>query len=199
MLEYCPRIKDVEPTIEPLHPEPPKSPQQILLEADATAFPVFWKDLHNQNVLLVGWGHGHLAESLIHAGNTVTCIETSLDLISKARGFTDTHPVEMIHGDFLSFPDFNPNQYQAVVTSLVAEPVKDLPHFFRQAVAVLANGGALYLSEIHPESAPPANHIQSEEIITLTATQAGLELERTEISYGVDLKAQIQMWEFHSP
>lgn len=188
----------MEPTIDPLQPEPPKSPQQNLLEADATVFPIFWQNLHNQNVLLVGWGHGHLAESLVSAGNTVTCIETSLDLISKARELIETHQIEMIHADFLSFPDFNPNQYQAVVTSLVAEPVKDLPHFFRQAVAVMANGGALYLSEIHPESAPRANHIHREESITLAATQAGLDLERTETSYGGDLKAQIQMWEFRT-
>ncbi|MFV3409277.1 class I SAM-dependent methyltransferase [Bdellovibrio bacteriovorus] len=188
----------MEPTHESPYSEPPKSPQQVLLEADATAFPAFWQNLQNQTVLLVGWGHGHLAESLVDAGNTVTCIEASLDLISKARDFIESHNVEMIHGDFLTFQDFSPHQFSAVVTSLVAEPVKDLPHLFRQAAAVLVNNGILYLSEVHTESAPPANHIHSEEAITLAATQAGLDLERTETSYGADLKAQLQMWEFRT-
>ncbi|AFY01926.1 class I SAM-dependent methyltransferase [Bdellovibrio bacteriovorus] len=189
----------MEPNFESPQSELPQSPHENLLEADGAAFPSFWQNLQNQDVLLVGWGHGRLAESLIQAGNTLTCIETSLDLISKARDFTESHHMEMIHGDFLNFPDFSAQQFSAVVTSLVAEPIKDLTHLCQQAVTVLKNDGVFYLSEVHPESAPPANHIHDEEAITVAATQAGLDLQRTEIKYSMkDLKALIQMWEFRT-
>ncbi len=189
----------MEPTAETLQPEATQSPQQALLQADATAFPAFWQNLQNQNVLLVGWGTGKLAESLLDKGNTVTCIEASADLISKAREFTDTHPIHMIHADLANAAeDSGHAKFPVVITSLVAEPVRDLARFFKQVTSLLSLHGTFYISEIHPESAPPANHIHHEETVNLTAQQTGLDLERTEIFYGSsDLRALTQMWEYH--
>lgn len=189
----------MEPTADSHQTEIPKSPQQTLYEADATAFPAFWQNLQNQNVLLVGWGTGKLAEALLTTGNTVTCIEASADLISKAREFTDTHHIHMIHADLAGFTEESGHQkFPVVITSLVAEPVRDLTRFFKQVAHLLTVPGTFYVSEIHPESAPPANHIHREEFINSVAQQTGLDLSRTEIFYSSsDLKALTQMWEYH--
>jgi malonyl-CoA O-methyltransferase len=57
---------------------------------------------------------------------------------------------QWIEADFVDYTGFSENQFDALVTSLVIEHIKDLNAFFKRAAAVLKPGASCYISEIHP-------------------------------------------------
>jgi malonyl-CoA O-methyltransferase len=116
---------------------------------DDIFFPPVWAHLSGRKVLELGCGTGRHTVRLAAAGNAVTGLDVSPGMLAEARKkLADTSNVTLIEGDLLSTPL---EGFDAVVTALVLEHIADLDAFFSAVSRALNDGGALYLSEIHPE------------------------------------------------
>lgn len=116
--------------------------------ADDIAFPAFWGDLQNLDILEIGCGTGRHTTRLA-SGNRVTGIDISPGMLAAARGKLPDH-VRLINGDFINCDDFGPASFDVAITSLVLEHIADLDAFFTRLAVVLRPGGRFLLSEIHP-------------------------------------------------
>jgi SAM-dependent methyltransferase len=116
---------------------------------DDFAFPPVWAHLKGCKVLELGCGTGRHTVRLAAAGNVVTGLDISPGMLAEARkkltGFAN---VTLIEGDLLAM---SLEGFDAVVTALVLEHIADLEAFFLAAGRALRDGGAMFLSEIHPE------------------------------------------------
>jgi malonyl-CoA O-methyltransferase len=116
---------------------------------DDIFFPPVWAHLSGRKVLELGCGTGRHTVRLAAAGNAVTGLDVSPGMLAEARKkLADYSNVTLIEGDLLSTPL---EGFDAVVTALVLEHIADLDAFFSAVSRALNDGGALYLSEIHPE------------------------------------------------
>jgi malonyl-CoA O-methyltransferase len=116
---------------------------------DDLFFPPVWAHLAGRNVLELGCGTGRHTVRLARAGNAVTGLDLSPGMLAEARKkLADFSNVTLIEGDLLSTPL---EGFDAVVTALVLEHIADLDAFFRAASRALKDGGAMFLSEIHPD------------------------------------------------
>ena len=139
---------------------------------DDLAFPPVWAHLKKARVLELGCGTGRHTLRLARAGNQVTGLDLSPKMLAEARRkLVDFANVTLIEGDLLSTPL---SGFDAVVTALVLEHIADLMAFFASAAGALIPGGALFLSEIHPDRiarGTQANFIDAEngEAVRLTS------------------------------
>lgn len=116
--------------------------------ADDMAFPAFWGDLQNLDILEIGCGTGRHTVRLA-PGNRVTGIDISPGMLAAARAKLPDS-VRLINGNFIAYDDFAPASFDVAITSLVLEHIAELDCFFSRLAAVLRPGGRFLMSEIHP-------------------------------------------------
>jgi 2-polyprenyl-3-methyl-5-hydroxy-6-metoxy-1,4-benzoquinol methylase len=121
------------------------------IAADDLFFPSLWRNIRNKRVLEIGCGTGRHTVRIAALGNTVTAVDLSAAMLAKASARVNSSTVEFIQGDFLTMPGLPCNAYEAVITSLVLEHIRDLHAFFAKAASHLRDQGELFLSEIHPD------------------------------------------------
>ena len=141
---------------------------------DDAAFPSLWAHVRNKTVLEIGCGTGRHTLRLATAGNHVTGLDISPQMLKLAKKklfkFSNVQLIEVdFMADDIAFVDFD-----LVLTALVLEHIFDLDGFFLRVSNALKVGGRFYLSEIHPErikSGTQANFKdpQTGEIVKLTS------------------------------
>ena len=119
--------------------------------ADELAFPPFWAHLTGRNVLEIGCGTGRHTLRLARAGNRVTGVDLSPGMLAQARMKLDGFPVTLVQGDVMAGIDIPGGPFDAALTALVIEHIRDLPGFFARIRALLKPGARFYISEIHPD------------------------------------------------
>lgn len=118
---------------------------------DELSFPPLWAHVSKKRVLEVGCGTGRHTVKLAAQGNEVVGLDQSSGMLGMAReklqGISCT---QLIEADFLSYEGFAPGSFDAIVVSLVLEHFRDPQEFLVRAAGLLAEGGELFISEIHP-------------------------------------------------
>ncbi len=116
---------------------------------DDLYFPPVYGHLSGLSVCEIGCGTGRHTIRLAKAGNCVTGIDLSPGMLAVAREKLAGLDVKLIEGDVLTTPP--PGRYDAVVTALVLEHIRDAAAFFARVADLLLPGGGFYISEIHPD------------------------------------------------
>lgn len=117
---------------------------------DELKFPPLYSHLTHQRVLEIGCGTGRHTMRLAAQGNHVLALDQSAGMLEKARSKIESQRVEFVEGDFFTHP-FPAEPFDAALTSLVVEHIRDLDGFFARVSGLLKVGGEFFVSEIHPQ------------------------------------------------
>ncbi len=125
----------------------------LTVAIDELTFPKLWEHLHNKHILEIGCGTGRHTQKLVAARNHVTGIDISNGMLSVAQMKLTGMPVTLIEADFMTYDLLKSNTFDAIISSLVVEHVKNLEHFYHRVANVLKVDGEVFISEIHPSRA----------------------------------------------
>ena len=107
-------------------------------------------DAGGREVLDLGCGTGRHTAWLAEAGARITAVDFSAGMLEEARRKVSSGRVRFIAHDLhepLPLPDAS---FDAVVSGLVLEHLRDLAEFFAEARRVLRPGGRAVVSAMHP-------------------------------------------------
>lgn len=176
---------------------------------DDLAFPALWAHLTGKQVLEIGCGTGRHTQKLLAAGNTVVGLDLSAGMLAVARSKLPDTRLTLVHADFMTYDGLPQRQFEAALSSLVVEHIRDLPRFFARVAQALKPGGEFFLSEIHPHRAAKGilahfkdvrtqevvhldSHAHGSEQLEAAAQAARLTLLRKEDVFGNETLAAIQ-------
>ena len=108
------------------------------------------QDIPFENCLEIGCGTGKNTEWLITKANTVTSVDLSEVMLSKARVKVVSDKVNFIQADITKDWDFASQQYDLVGFSLVLEHIENLSEIFEKVANVTHTGSYIYVGELHP-------------------------------------------------
>ena len=107
-------------------------------------------DVGGRDVLDLGCGTGRHAAWLAEAGARVTAVDFSAGMLEKARERVPAGDVRFISHDLHDPLPFGDASFDAVVSGLVLEHLRDLDVFFAEAHRVLRPAGRAVVSAMHP-------------------------------------------------
>lgn len=101
-------------------------------------------------VLEIGCGTGKNTVWLAEHALSVVAMDFSPEMVARARARTVTHHVQFVQHDVRVRWPLADGAYDVVIGTLVLEHVEGLAPVFAEAARVLAPGGTVYCSELHP-------------------------------------------------
>lgn len=107
-------------------------------------------DVKKQRVLDMGCGTGRHALWCAEQGATVTAIDFSQGMLDQAKQKPHAEKVTWQTHDLHEPLPFEDAAFDAVVSGLVLEHIRDLDLFFSEAARVLKPQGSLVVSAMHP-------------------------------------------------
>ena len=103
-----------------------------------------------EHCLEIGCGTGKNTAWLLQKAASVTAVDLSEEMLSKAKEKITSPNVTFVQADITQPWTFATKSYDLVGFSLVLEHIEDLEPVFAKVAAVLNPGGYLYISELHP-------------------------------------------------
>jgi predicted TPR repeat methyltransferase len=100
--------------------------------------------------LEIGCGTGKNTAWLIGKAKEITAVDLSVEMLAKAKEKINSETVHFIQADILHDWDFVNKKYDLVSFSLVLEHIENLEPVFYQVSKVIADGGFVYIGELHP-------------------------------------------------
>jgi predicted TPR repeat methyltransferase len=100
--------------------------------------------------LEIGCGTGKNTAWLIGKAKEITAVDLSVEMLAKAKEKINSESVHFIQADILHDWDFVNKKYDLVSFSLVLEHIENLEPVFYQVSKVIADGGFVYIGELHP-------------------------------------------------
>lgn len=100
--------------------------------------------------LEIGCGTGKNTEWLAKKAKKVLAVDLSDEMLAKAKQKITSDKVEFKQTNILADWAFTTDQYELVTFSLVLEHIKNLEPIFKEASHALAEGGFVYVGELHP-------------------------------------------------
>ncbi|MEJ8818097.1 class I SAM-dependent DNA methyltransferase [Lacibacter sp. H407] len=100
--------------------------------------------------LEIGCGTGKNTVWLLEKAATVTAVDLSEEMLSKAKEKITGSNVSFVQADIMQPWTFATKAYDLVGFSLILEHIEELQPVFAKVAAVLKSGGYLYISELHP-------------------------------------------------
>ena len=107
-------------------------------------------DVRGRDVLDLGCGTGRHTAWLAEAGARVTAVDFSAGMLEEARRKVPSGSVRFIAHDLHQPLPLGDATFDAVVSGLVLEHLRDLPAFFAEARRVLRPAGRAVVSAMHP-------------------------------------------------
>ena len=107
-------------------------------------------DVRGVDVLDLGCGTGRHTAWLAEAGGRVTAVDFSAGMLEQARRKASNGEVRFIAHDLHEPLPFGDASFDAVVSGLVLEHLRDLRGFFVEAHRVLRPAGRAVISAMHP-------------------------------------------------
>ena len=107
-------------------------------------------DASGRDVLDLGCGTGRHTAWLAEAGARVTAVDFSAGMLEQARERVPTGKVRFVTHDLHEPLPFGDASFDAVVSGLVLEHLRDLSRFFAEAHRVLRPAGRAVVSAMHP-------------------------------------------------
>ncbi|MFC2023506.1 class I SAM-dependent methyltransferase [Chloroflexota bacterium] len=98
----------------------------------------------------LGCGTGRHALWLASAGATVTAVDFSEGMLTRARHKPGAGAVRFVNHDIQNRLPFDDDFFDRVVSGLVLEHIENLNHFFSEVRRVLRPGGRALLTAMHP-------------------------------------------------
>ena len=100
--------------------------------------------------LELGCGTGKNTDWLYKNAKQVLAVDLSEEMIAKAKEKINSSVVQFLQADISKEWTFPLKHFDLITFSLVLEHIKDLDHIFHQASGTVADGGYLYVGELHP-------------------------------------------------
>ena len=100
--------------------------------------------------LEIGCGTGKNTVWLMEKAATVTAVDLSEEMLSKAKEKITAAHVQFVQADITQPWNFAAKQFDLVGFSLVLEHIEVLSPILKKAADALTTGGYLYISELHP-------------------------------------------------
>jgi len=100
--------------------------------------------------LEIGCGTGKNTEWLITKCDSILAIDISDEMLSIAKQKVTDKKVSFLNADITNNLDFNDNEFNLVVCSLVLEHIENINDIINKIAAHLTIGGILYIGELHP-------------------------------------------------
>ena len=107
-------------------------------------------DVGGRDVLELGCGTGRHTAWLAEAGARVTAVDFSAGMLERARERVPVGDVRFIAHDLHDPLPFGDASFDAVLSGLVLEHLRDLDGFFAEAHRVLRPAGRAVVSAMHP-------------------------------------------------
>ena len=107
-------------------------------------------EVHGREVLDLGCGTGRHSAWLVEAGARVTAVDFSAGMLAKARERIPAGGVRFVTHDLHEPLPFEDGSFDAAVSGLVLEHLRDLSAFFAEAHRILRPGGRAVVSAMHP-------------------------------------------------
>ncbi|MDE0460452.1 MAG: methyltransferase domain-containing protein [Chromatiales bacterium] len=107
-------------------------------------------DVRGRDVLDLGCGTGRHTAWLAEAGARVTAVDFSEKMLERARRKVPAAHVRFVVHDLHDPLPFDDASFDAVVSGLVLEHLRDLDGFFREAHRALRPRGRAVVSAMHP-------------------------------------------------
>ena len=107
-------------------------------------------DLRGRDVLDLGCGTGRHTAWLAETGARVTAVDFSERMLERARAKVSAADVRFIVHDLHEPLPLDDASFDALVSGLVLEHLRDLERFFGEAHRVLRPGGRAVVSAMHP-------------------------------------------------
>ena len=124
-----------------------------------------------ERVLDAGCGTGSYLAAVESAGGRALGLDFSLNMLHVAR--RNAPGARLVQADLGRELPVRPGAFDALLSSLVSEHLKDLRRFFRGCFGALRRGGRLVFSAFHPEPA-------------LSGIEANFEQDGTEYRLGAE-------------
>lgn len=102
------------------------------------------------DVLDLGCGTGRHAMWLAQAGAKVTAADFSPGMLEEARNKTGAYAIRFVQHDLHEPLPFEEHEFDAIVSGLVLEHLRDLESFFAEVKRVLKPAGRAVVSAMHP-------------------------------------------------
>ena len=103
-----------------------------------------------EHCLEIGCGTGKNTVWLLQKAASVTAVDLSEEMLSKAKEKITGANVNFVQADIMQPWTFATKAYDLIGFSLVLEHIEELQPVFAKVAAVLKSGGYLYISELHP-------------------------------------------------
>lgn len=102
------------------------------------------------SVLEIGCGTGKNTEWLLQKAETITAVDLSEEMLSKAKEKIRSPDVEFILADINGDWNFTERTFDLISFSLVLEHIENLDHIFKEVYKKLSKKGYVYIGELHP-------------------------------------------------
>jgi ubiquinone/menaquinone biosynthesis C-methylase UbiE len=102
------------------------------------------------NCLEVGCGTGKNTVWLKDKAETILAVDLSDQMLEIAKQKIDSGNVKFLQADITKGWNFTDELFDLITFSLVLEHIEDLDHIFNEASKLLAQGGIIYIGELHP-------------------------------------------------
>lgn len=106
--------------------------------------------LEFKHCLEIGCGTGKNTAWLVTKTKQLTAVDLSDEMLAKAKAKITSANVSFRQADITEEWKFAGGLYDLVTFSLVLEHISDLDTIFKKAAAVTAQGGYVYIGELHP-------------------------------------------------
>jgi ubiquinone/menaquinone biosynthesis C-methylase UbiE len=126
------------------------SDRNLTRDLDQQVMQTLLESLRFDSVLEIGCGTGKNTKLLAGISHTVHAIDSSTAMIAKAREKATFDNVIFAVADITQTWPFEDRSTNLVTCNLVLEHISDLSFVFAEAARVLAIGGQLFISELHP-------------------------------------------------
>ncbi|MBL7702988.1 MAG: class I SAM-dependent methyltransferase [Ferruginibacter sp.] len=103
-----------------------------------------------ESCLEIGCGTGKNTEWLLTKASALTAVDLSAEMLAKAKEKISSDKVNFLQADILQNWDFANTKYDLLSFSLVLEHIEHLDPVFEKAAKVIADGGYIYIGELHP-------------------------------------------------
>lgn len=103
-----------------------------------------------EHCLEIGCGTGKNTQWLLTKAKTITAVDLSTEMLAKAKEKISSDKVNFIQADILQDWGFANAKYDLISFSLVLEHIEDLEPVFNKTSKVIADGGYIYIGELHP-------------------------------------------------
>ena len=103
-----------------------------------------------ETCLEIGCGTGKNTAWLLTKAKTITAVELSNEMLTKAKEKINNDKVNFIQADIIKDWDFADTKYDLTTFSLVLEHIKNLEPVFEKVSKLIAKGGHVYIGELHP-------------------------------------------------